>query len=97
MSGQTTHEVLVKARNIIDRRGWWDGTGKSCYGECVITAIVKSERSRSQVVRDRFAEAAGSGARADFLDIWNDAEGRTKDEVLAAFDRAIAVEESVLS
>lgn len=87
-----THEVLVAARNLIDREGWADHarggdrspTGPQCAGlACTAAAGEWGGVSLHAVV-------ALQDVVGEDLYQWNDTPGRTKEEVLAAFDKAIA-------
>jgi hypothetical protein len=97
-----THEVLVAARNLIDREGWKQaksryefgvGPGRCAYialwdatmeGDCVTLVA-----NRATDVLAEFIPRSGGTSSGDLYD-WNDAPGRTKEEVLALFDEAIA-------
>lgn len=93
----TTVEVLRVARARIDF-GWVQGT-KAVLSEntnhcCVsattgITDIPSIERRA-----ERFVRAALDVKTDHELLAWNDRRGRTKDEVLALFDKAIALAEA---
>lgn len=94
MTQSEIHRHLVDARNRIDRVGWSNGNG---VGRCAANAIsdVVREPGRGcwSEAHEAFADAIGvpSGyARSVGIFDWNDAPGRTVDEVLDAFDRAIA-------
>jgi hypothetical protein len=93
----TTHERLVAARNKVDRDGWIR-LGAVPYVErgpissCAQNAITNNEEPDIKAWRpaaDAFADAAGIGHWSG-IPVWNDRPERTKAEVLAAFDRAIA-------
>lgn len=91
------HEVLVKARNYIDQKGWAYRRGgwerEQPTGRCAMNAVtceeVRADRETESGALNLLAEAAGL---TDLIEIpsWNDAPGRTKAEVLAAFDAAIS-------
>ena len=97
------HDVLVKARNLIDREGWhgreFSEPGGVCAGSAIERATDTPDPLARRCVYDAFIavnalppvpalhpDINGVGA----IVLWNDAEGRTKEEVLAAFDKAIA-------
>lgn len=103
MSAPTTHDVLVKARALIDKPEAWtkgalarastgrrareDGPGAVCW--CVSGAIICA--NGGQYHRGAFrAFEASLGPNRPVIPHWNDAPERTHAEVLAAFDRAIA-------
>lgn len=94
----TTKEILQKARALVEA-GWMQGASfdakSGCY--CASGAICAAanlseivficENRTCTEARSKFATSnklAGIG-----IVPWNDAPGRTKDEVLAAFDKAI--------
>ena len=97
-------DLLRRARARIERPEAWaageyclDAGDKPCrYGEairfCAIGAIEADREPFKIVARELLSRAAG--VRKHLLAVWNDAEGRTHAEVLAAFDRAIALAES---
>lgn len=100
----TPQDVLIEARRLIAEKGWtqrdfaglgyddpcsYDNPRATCF--CADGAIRRAALSHPDDVRHNardFLEQA-----ADTLNIWdwNDDESRTKDEVLAAFDKAIAL------
>lgn len=88
----TTHEVLVAARNEFARRGHWQqgNLETPTRGLCPILAFKKVGCLDDQAVRVREAFAAAAGIDKWGIPLWNDAPGRTKEEVLVAFDKAIA-------
>ena len=76
-------QLLLDAADLIDRQGWWNGKPqKSLSVHCIQTALFAAS-PRSSIA----CEAA-----VNFLNhigghgivCWNDAPGRTKEEVLAA-------------
>src|SRR5688572_28847304 len=119
-----THEVLVAARNAIDREGWIqfalespDGMcargGLMCVGRRSISEGMDRQAARDLIATVDLALAAhlpssplegANRAPAEWVERYgsdwaravcriadfNNAEGRTKEEVLAAFDKAIA-------
>lgn len=96
--------VLREARKLIERPEGWvkgrdalDRDGNSVYAYsrdacafCAVGAIMRSCDARW----GRVVSAVKSANGIDALWSWNDAPERTHAEVLAAFDRAIAAEES---
>lgn len=96
----TTIEILKGARALIEK-GW-------CQGRYATdtNGAPASERSDNAVCfcisGALFRLGAGAGAPASYavraaidyayLVAWNDKRGRTKEQVLAAFDKAIAAE-----
>lgn len=97
-----THEVLVAARNLLEREGWVQRRGVTENGRCAVgaTGCVAGLTPESCPVGafDAFREANNAlavvlrerGESARVVD-WNDTPGRTKEEVLALFARAIAL------
>lgn len=94
----TTKEILVKAKGLIEKHGWTQDKYHAPTGEfCSLGAIRYAiwdclDRSSTDDVyykaKTAFLRATDSGYSSDVA--FNDAEGRTKDEVLAVFDKAIA-------
>ena len=90
----TTHEVLVAARNLIDREGLWcggfdDGGGTS--GTCTWIALREvGGFRRGRAAADALGRVNGMAPDASLSDLYDWNDSRTKEEVLAAFDRAIA-------
>jgi hypothetical protein len=99
---KTVREVLIAARWIQERLGWCQKSGYLFDGRyradrahscsppthcCAWGAIelVQAKRLLLSAAADEMKEAVRSGD----LPEWNDTPGRTKAEVLAAFDRAI--------
>jgi hypothetical protein len=105
-----TSEVLRKAADEIRRRGWNQGDyGSSVdeYSTCAVCAMgaVRAalspigdawggRRTRERLLAERCAIALVEDAAGSLLPGWNDAEGRTVDEVLDAFSRAAAKAEA---
>lgn len=100
---QTPSDVLRIARAKIDTPDkWWGGAGMSLGQEknhCARTAISSEEKcleTRPEVQRalELFCQVLGTDPnRPGQVYRWNDAPERTHAEVLAAFDRAIALAE----
>lgn len=101
MSKLTTHEVLVGARNYLEEHGWVQATMTDGERVCVLGAI-KAASGRVarpwhcglfphvQVLIQALTGKVGA-VSSDPLTRWNDAPGRTKEEVLDLFDKAIAL------
>lgn len=93
----TVHEMLVQARALV-AAGWWQRDPvPGCY--CLATALMEIYESdpalRMKTLDQAIAAlvvatavAPGRGCESSLI-AWNDAEGRTRADVLAAFDRAI--------
>jgi hypothetical protein len=85
METHEVHEVLVRARNLIDRHGWQQGDmGNANEGYCIEGAC----RAAGSDYGDWSEVRAPLGIAIPF--VWNDEPGRTKEEVLAVLDAAIA-------
>jgi hypothetical protein len=93
-------ELMRSAKGMIKRGGWAQGDKKAfaednAFGYCVATACVAScqhERISTDNAREMvllFKDANGIDENMAIGE-WNDAPERTKDEVMEAFDRAIA-------
>lgn len=89
----TTAEVLTRAREMVDACWYRDHRqGGVIVGNCPYTAIYSAYHAQGDEpphpAEKLFRNAIGVH-NAPEIWRWNDAPGRTKDEVLAAFDRAI--------
>lgn len=98
-----THSVLVAARNLIDREGWTTGRSQAPYGGgyCMLGAVAKA---RMGMVAPEFVHSPSDQLLQDAHRVLRNIVGRTpwvwndglysapdaKEQVLAAFDRAIA-------
>ena len=81
---RTPREVLVAARWILERHGWIQHALRGPCGFCMRGAM-GSVMCVNEDVRWLALELLPQGCFTG----WNDTPGRTKAEVLAAFDRAI--------
>ncbi len=100
MSKQTADDLRA-ARKLIEMPDHWqkgDDFADNCY--CAATAICRGydtnhDHARYTECRDALCRAIGlkTGAAPPIWG-WNDAPERAHAEVLAAFDKAIAAEES---
>ena len=82
----STRDVLLKAVDIIEDMGWWQGNLIGPHGErCVAEAIAEAD---SMVAPDAYAalrQHLGIGPDDQFaIGHWNDAPERTQEEVIAA-------------
>lgn len=103
----TPVEVLKKAKALIEERGWCRREYKDtrgCYcslGACYVASGYEVEGASVLHDGDVTAYATAEKALERAIDSavirWNDSPGRTKDEVLAAFDKAIALAEQETS
>ena len=94
------HQILVKARNLLDREGHAKHALRDETGYCQLGARNMATFGTQRFVwghPDRKAFHAAKEALTDAVGVpseelvdWNNAPERTKEEVLAAFDRAIA-------
>lgn len=85
-------DILRSARALIERQ-WCQGNDKAsaanhAYGHCVVSALAYSD-PWYQVARDALQTAIGADSWLHVV-AWNDAPERTKEDVLAAYDRAIS-------
>lgn len=103
----TAADVLRRARAVLVERGWYQGayspedSDQSTCPVCAYGAINVATSGKPDDSVDAVGFAAEEALRAVVRDIarqgvvpWNDTPGRTLDEVLAAFDRAIAIAEA---
>ena len=85
-------QLLLDAADLIERQGWWDGRpgsdGEQRTLHCIETAI-------SAIGSIHHIDLARSEASVNFSNYvstpsitWNDAPGRTKEEVLTAMREA---------
>jgi hypothetical protein len=81
-----TTKLLIAARERIER-GWCQKKMRLGGEVCMVGAMADA-RANEEAWR-RMARATGIANLAVLAD-WNDRPERTKEEVLAAFDRAIA-------
>ena len=93
----TPVKVLRKAKGLLEKRGLAKGTYENYRGAlCMLAACGVAEYGRpgdpSSDVISLLKQA--TNPKAVYLHTWNDAKSRTKKQVLAAFDRAIAIAES---
>jgi hypothetical protein len=85
-----TSDVLRKAGDVLRERGWYQGYYKAPDGSvCVLGAM--SETMLPATLWDRAIDVADTVAGTDNLARWNDATGRTVEEVLIAMDAAYVV------
>ncbi len=105
---KTIVEILRAARQLLIDRGWTQGTfardakgartlydapDAVCY--CSLGAIMVVGRGFAPEASTlALTKAIGSGHPANVAE-WNDAKDRTKEEVLAAYDRAIVLAEEM--
>lgn len=80
---KTAATVLREARELLVRDGWCQGEYRAGNGRLCLVGAVFSATPYPASALGRL-EAIQSGALG-----WNDAPGRTVDEVLALLDRAI--------
>lgn len=86
----TTHEILVKARALIEREEDWSPSGWGDDSRCMLHAASHAQgRSGAMSVDDPVYEVLRvvTGQPMGEVGRWNDSHSHA--EVLAAFDRAI--------
>lgn len=91
----TIAETLRAGKARIERGPWGKGKGASPpRGDacCVVTAIAGPSHHYHSDVIELFERANGIDSAIGVI-AWNDAPERTKEEVLAAFDKAITLAE----
>lgn len=104
----TVAEALIEAKRLVVDVGWTQGAYKrydefgapSCY--CAMGALSEVMR-KAKTQGDAMAAVYGATAlskniapgRVTQILSWNDTAGRCKEDVIAAFDRAIASLEKV--
>jgi hypothetical protein len=88
-------EIRLKAAELIEKRGWWQGDFKGPHGElCAMGALcIAAECDLDWVARHWIEYWPGDLREAirevqsglnDALDLWQDEPDRTKEEVIAA-------------
>jgi hypothetical protein len=90
-------DILIKAKRILIERGWCQGAYWKGKHEafCCLGAIANS--SRDKLTSEdcmNYCDACDrlkTSIKCDDIPAWNDSPERTKTEILAAFDRAIAL------
>ncbi len=95
----TTVEVLRAAKAELQRRGWMQNPpARDDNSPCCAAQALNIYETFSNEFDSFDALQMALGIKTDgntkWLADWNDALGRTVDEVLAAFDKAIALAES---
>lgn len=98
----TTVEILRKAKAELQRRGWRQGAfGHLGSGPMCMVGAYLAVKGDYDCDHRGYAEAPAyvllakaTGSAPYSVSGWNDATGRTVDEVYAAFDRAIALAEA---
>jgi hypothetical protein len=85
-----TADLLRRAKAVVEEK-WWRGSAARPdeAGDCPVLAIAKVAGGRPMGAVERFMRAIGA---TDLIHVytWNDDPERTKAQVLAAFDAAIA-------
>lgn len=91
--------ILVNAKKLLEKVGWVQGTytkfeNDTIIGHCAAGAIFNAFNALDLPTSDPLYQARQRfnqvvGISADAISRWNDQPTRTKEEVLAAFDRAI--------
>lgn len=94
------HELFCRAKDIIEERGWWQGTSIESNGSvCTVQAMGEALREygisdRSSLWPEYISSLRLKFARANKLKrdvvLWNDDPLRTRKEIDTAFDAAIA-------
>lgn len=91
----TMSETLMAAKRELETRGWWHGEKGlvSRHTLCVVQAIraVESADGFLDVSHFFLQVATGQCGLIEHLFKWNDARERTLQDVLDAFDAAIAI------
>lgn len=78
-------QILTQAAELIRRHGWVQRKfGSDGGGFCLIGALIHASPSRYEDAYARVSQELGERS----LISWNDAEGRTQEEVLELLERA---------
>jgi hypothetical protein len=89
----TGKSVLIRARSLIEHGTWVQHGGGTGIGQfCILTALdMAAGKGLNQAWLSAY-EAMGKAVKyPDDIANWNDVKGRTKQQVLEAFDRAIMI------
>jgi len=90
---RTTAAVLTEARRQIKKRGWAQGQGVDAEGHICAAQAIGMNSGSNEVAMATWALMIEIRERTrlpyDSIPMWNDAPGRTIEEVLATFDGAI--------
>jgi hypothetical protein len=89
----TPATALRKARSYLVKHGWTQGNYMDAMGACCAAGAIYRVRG-GDVAMDAIC-SLGIPTDACSITFWNDAPGRTKAEVLAAFTAAIEAAESI--
>jgi hypothetical protein len=84
-----TSEVLNRAADLIEKRGWWSPTSKGAL--CANNAISEAADSPYAAAHEAFKNHIGGRVITDIWD-WNDAPDRTADEVIATLRACALIE-----
>lgn len=83
-------ELLAEGRRKIEK-GWCQHVARSRLGVCMMVSIESQDPARHDAAILALTSALrGTGYKRDIIE-FNDAPGRTKEEVLAIFDAALGV------
>lgn len=89
----TTKEILLGAAEYLRVHGWVQRMGDPGGPRCAVGAVISVHQGPERLdAYAAFADAAGIDLRALSIGDWNDAPGRTAEEVIAAFERAAGME-----
>lgn len=94
----STKQILKKARALIKKHGWvqeeyGNGSDGFCAAGAIMAAIDSPHGFSTAATEEAYfvlEKAIGRPAKGCGLLVWNDRVRRTKEQVLAAFDKAIA-------
>jgi hypothetical protein len=76
-----TRGLRQRAVHVIEQRGWHQGALEELNGElCIVAALCATRLEGVEAAYHELVNELGSSQLSD----WNDAAGRTKDEVIAA-------------
>ncbi|UFW91014.1 hypothetical protein BjapCC829_21730 [Bradyrhizobium barranii] len=90
--------VLGRAKELLQSEGWWqpgDGnpaSGRRCAHEAILDACNGVSRLNGKpavFILSRIVAPEGRGTSIELVE-WNDRRGRTREEVMSAFDQAIS-------
>lgn len=87
-----TSEILNTAADLIEERGWRQGTAGAGEGVCAISALAAAAPGPSKWLHA--ANVFADYLSVELVFVWNDAPERTATDVVAALRSAAAIEQA---
>lgn len=87
---KTVKQLLIATKSLIETRGWCQGMYSDANQRiCLTEGLYRAGKQLNFEDYDELQKVVGSFVGLSFTG-WNDAPGRTKEEVLEMLDKAIA-------